>query len=346
MYILRISSGVFRKQILFSCLFLSGCLPAMIVNADQPDWVNSESSSYPNSKFVTASGSASKAELAKDRALANLTKVFELHIRESSTTKQEVQSLKQGGTESVQTSQSLSQHINIQTDKIIDGARVAEQWKNSADLTYYALAVLDRSQAGNNVRGEIGRLDEETAFELKQVKTKHDSLQQVAAYQRVLSLQTERDTLQKTLRVIDLSGRGIASQWNRADLISRLEVSLNALKMRPKVLDDVVGGMDKLLKGAMANAGFPESSAMSGVYTLSSGLKVQSPVNREGWYWLRGTLTVRLTSPDGNVRGNETWPLKVSASNAGQLNARMKAAVEKKLNQELKSTVLGFAATQ
>lgn len=337
---------VFNRQIFISSLFLTGCLPAITVSADQPDWINSEAASYPNSQYVVANGSASSVELAKDRALANLTKVFELHIRESSTTRQEVQSVKQGGNEIVQVSQSLSQNINIHTDKIIDGARIAEGWRHPDDLTYYALAVLDRRQAGNNIRGEIDRLDEETAFELKNVGAKHSPLQKVAAYQRVLFLQTERDTLQKTLKVIDLSGRGSESKWNRAELRGRLESSLSALQMRPNVLQDAIGGLDKLLKGAMARAGFPEATAGSGSYTLSSGLEIQSPINNEGWYWLRGTLTLRLTSADGKVQGNKTWPLKVSASRQQQLNQRMQSAVEKTLNQELKSTVLGFATTQ
>jgi hypothetical protein len=346
MFVLEIFSGVFNRYILFSCLILTGCLPVVTANADQPDWINSEAASYPNSKYVVANGSASSAELSKDRALANLTKVFELRIRESSTTRQEVQSLKQGGSETVQTSQSLSQNINIHTDKIIDGARIAEQWQHPADLTYYALAVLDRRQAGNNIRGEIDRLDEETAYELKNVEAKHSPLQKVAAYQRVLSLHDERSALQKTLKVIDLSGRGSESKWNRAELRSRLEASLNALKMRPQVLQDAIGGLDKLLKGAMAQAGFPEAAAGSGSYTLSSGLEIQSPIYNEGWYWLRGTLTLRLASAEGAVQGNKTWPLKVSASRQQQLNERMKDAVEKKLNQEIKSTVLGFATTQ
>ena len=342
----EIISRTFNGQILISCLLLSGCLPAVTVSTDQPDWINAEAANYPNSKFVVANGSASSAILAKNRALANLSKVFELRIRESSTTRQETQSLKQGDNETVQASQSLSQNINIHTDKIIDGARVAEQWRHPDDLTYYALAVLDRRQAGNNIRGEIDRLDAETTYELKNVETKHSPLQKVAAYQRVLLLQDERDTLQKTLKVIDLSGRGSVSNWNRAELRSRLESSLNALKIQPNVIQDAVGGLDKLLKGAMAKAGFPEAIASAEGYTLSSGLEIESPFSKDGWYWLRGRLTLRLTSADGTVQGNKTWPLKVSASQPQQLHGRMQAAVAKTLNRELKSTLLGFTSTQ
>lgn len=334
------------KKILPLCLFLSGCFQsAGLLSAGEPDWISGDSSSFPNAQFVVANGSASTPEQAKNRALANLTRVFELHIRESSITKQEVESFKQDGDETVNTSQSLSRQINIRTNKIIDGARVAEQWQNSEDLTHYALAVLDRRQAGNNIRGEINRLDEEASFDFNSAERKQDPLQRVAAYQRVILLQDERDTLQKMLKVLDLSGRGAESQWNRAELREQLENSLNALNMSPAILSDATGGLDKLLKGAMANAGFPEVTS-PGSYILSAGLETQPPINSQGWYWLRGTLTLRLATSDGRVQGNKTWPLKVSASQMEQLDQRMKAAVEKKLNQELKSTLLGFASIE
>lgn len=336
----------FSKLLIIPCFLLTGCLQSTaLVSADQPDWVAGEALSYPNAQYVVATGSASNAEQAKKRALANLTRVFELQIRESSTTSQEVKSFKQDGTETVSASQSLSQQINIQTNKIINGARVAEQWRSSEDLTHHALAVLDRRQAGNNIRGEIDRLDKETDFELKSVEAKKNPLLKVAAYQRVLVLQEERDTLQKMLKVIDLSGRGSESKLNRAELRERLEKSLSTLNMSPAVISDATGGLDKILKGAMAHAGFPEATGSRG-YVLSAGLDTQPPVNSQGWYWLRGTLTLRLASADGRVQGNKTWPLKVSATNMEQLDDRMKSAVEKKLNQELKPTILGFATTE
>jgi len=113
------------------------------------------------------------------------------------------------------------------------------------------------------------------------VDSKQSPLQEVAVYQRVLASQDKRDALQKTLKVIDLSGQGAESKWNRADLRARLEASLSALNMRPEILQDAVGGLDKLLKGAMSKSGFPESSATVNSYTLLAGLEVQSPIKKQ-----------------------------------------------------------------
>ena len=326
------------------CILLTGCMQSSVhVNADgQPDWVNAEPVDYPNASYVYATGSASKAELAKDRALGNLAKIFELQIRESSTTTEDVQAHKSEGVESVQSTARIASKVNVHTDKMINGARIAEQWQSPDDLTHYALAVLDRAQAGNNIRSEINRLDRETAFMIANADSRQQALQKVADLQDAILMQSERNSLQKTLKIIDLNGTGKPSGWSLAELIEQQEQALQSLSIRAVVLVDSVGGLDRILQAAMANAGFAPSSDDGG-FTLAAGMETQDAMVKEGWYWLRGMLVVRLADPDGTILGNKSWPLKVSSVQQNQLNERMLVEIDKKLKSELKSAVLGFA---
>jgi hypothetical protein len=330
------------KLILFSSVFLSACLPtASVVNSNEPDWLNGESSAYPNAQYVVASGSASDAETAQKRAQANLAKVFELRIRESATTTQDVQSHRANGVESVNSSQRINSQINVSTDKLIEGARIAEQWQNPKDRTYYALAVLDRHQAGNSIRSEIRRLDNETALKLKKAESEHDSLLRVADIESAITSQDQRAALQKTLKVIDLNGRGMPTQWSQTELTASLQTALNDLHMQAVVKQDNVGGLAKILRGAMAQAGFVSSPSASG-YRLVLDVDAQPGFQQQGWYWQRGTMNLQLETPGGTVRGQKSWPLKVSASRPDQLSARLRASVEKILKTQLSSTVFGF----
>jgi len=333
------------KNILPVMFFLlTGCAqsPGRVNPDEMPGWVNGQPVDYPNTSYVYASGSASEAELAKDRALANLAKIFELHIRESSTTTQDVQTQKADGIESVQSSARIASKVNVHTGKIINGSRIAAQWQNPDDLTHYALAVLDRTQAGNNIRGEISRLDREIAFTMVNADKRQDTLQKVADLQDAIVMQSERNSLQKTLKIIDLNGRGKPSSWNLTELKEQQMLSLQSLKMKAVVPVDSVGELDKVFQGAMSNAGFTQTSRDTG-YTLSASMETQNAMREAGWYWLRGTLKVRLVAADGTVIGNRSWPLKVSSQQENQLNQRMLAEIDKKLKYELKSTVLGFA---
>jgi hypothetical protein len=313
------------------------------VNEDgQPDWLNAEPANYPNASYMYATGSASKAEVARDRALGNLAKIFESQVRESSTTTQDVQTRKSEGEESVQSTARIASRVHVHTDRMINGARIAEQWQNPDDMTHYALAVLDRTQAGNNIRSEINRLDRETAFIIANADSRQQTLQKVADLQDAIVMQSERNSLQKTLKIIDLNGTGKPSAWNLAELIEKQEQALKSLNMRAVVLQDSVGELDKVLQAAMANAGFAQSSDEVG-FTLSASMETQDALQKEGWYWLRGTLNVRLADPGGTILGNKSWPLKVSSVQQNQLNQRMLAEIDKKLKAELKNTVLGFA---
>jgi hypothetical protein len=333
-----------KNVIVPGCMLLAGCVPSSdLVSADgRPDWVIGEPANYPNASYVFATGAASRPELAKDRALGNLAKIFELRIRESSTTTQDVQTRQSNGVESVQSSARIASKVNVHTDKMIKGARIAEQWQNPDDLTHYALAVLDRAQAGNNIRGEINRLDRETAFIMASADNRQDPLQKVADLQNAINMQQQRDSMQKTLKIIDLQGRGKPSAWSLSALSEQQDKALQSLDIKGSVTADSVGELDKILQAAMANAGFTHSST-NPAYILSASVETQDALQKEGWYWQRGTLSVDLADTKGTVLGNRSWPFKVSATQRQQLNNRMQSAIDSTLKKELKITVLGFA---
>jgi hypothetical protein len=310
--------------------------------ASKPEWVDGDANLYPNEQYLVANGSASSPELAKDRALGNLVKIFETHIRESTTTQSDTRVQMKNGKESYTRDQRLAQQINIHTDKVVQGARVAETWLDKSVQTHYALAVLDRAQAGNNMRDEMRRLDDETGVELARSDAQSDVLLSMAALNHAVQLQREREALQKTLKVIDLSGKGSPEKWNMADLRGKLETKLQSLRIATNVGTDSYGMLDQILRSAMGNAGFPSAGTDAG-FTLVADLETQDLGLREGWYWLRGKLSVKLVESNGKIRGRKEWPLKVSALQRNDAESRLMTQVSQKLNQDLKSVMLAFA---
>jgi len=324
---------------MFACLLFV----FQTVNADpRPDWINGDAGFYPNDQYLTATGSASKVELAKDRALGNLAKILELQIREDSTTVSNTRVNVNNGKESFSKNIHLAQQINIRTDKVIQGARVAETYQDTAVFTYHALAVLERKQAGTNIRTEMNRLDQETESELNRSKSKKDPLLSMAALNRAMILQLERQTLQNTLKVIDRSGKGRPAKWNMADLRGKLENTLQSLRMATAVDNDPLGRLSQTLKSAMGNAGFPSANGAAD-FTVVASLDVQDLGFRQGWYWLRGKLSIKLVEADGKIRGRKQWPLKVSALQRNDSESRLMTQVSKTLNAELKSAMIEFS---
>ena len=187
----------------------------------------------------------------------------------------------------------------------------------------------------------MNRLDEETQYALNQQKKRNDALLKIADLHKANSLQQDRQTLQKTLKIIDVKGKGAPSLWNLAELNEQLQQALRALPLQTVVTADDIGGLNNVLQGAASKAGF--NIGRSG-YQLAASLEAQEPINKDDWFWLRATLKIELIAQDGvTVIGYQSWPLKVSASSPSQLDARMLKAAESKLKQELLNSVLEFA---
>jgi len=334
-------------KILLVTMLLTACMQSTSVmsTADAPQWLKGEPELYPNFKYLTATGSASKSEQAKARALSNLAKIFEVQIREVSTTLRDTQTSQREGVETVQKNQRIASSVNLKTDKMVQGARIAEQWQSSADLTYHTLAVLDRSQAGNNIRGEMNRLDNETQFSLQQHDSRNDPLLKISDLHTANTLQQDRAALQQTLKIIDVRGKGDPARWSLAELDERLQRELRALPVQAVIKSDDIGGLKNILEGAAAEAGLNVAAVGSGAYTLAASLDSQAPMLVDDWHWLRATLKVELVAQDGiTVIGYKSWPLKVSAGSASQLEARIMKAADKKLKAELLKSVLEFAS--
>ena len=334
--------SICKFKLVVLSLLMVACMQSTPVmsTGEAPIWVHTEPDMYPNFKYLSATGSAATAQQAKARALSNLAKIFEVQIREVSTTSQDVQSSKREGVETVQSSARIVSTVNLKTDKMVQGARIAEQWQNSEDRTHHALAVLDRTQAGNNIRSEMNRLNEETHFALMQQQKRSDALLKISDLYKANELQGDRASLQKTLKIIDVKGKGSPAQWNLAELNEQLQQALRALSLQTTVKVDDVGGLSNVLQAAAAGAGF--SMGGSG-YQLAASLEAQPAIKRDGWYWLRAVLKIELLARDGvTVIGYQSWPLKVSASSSSQLAARMVKAMDNKLKQELLNSILTF----
>ena len=92
----------------------------------------------------------------------------------------------------------------------------------------------------------------------------------------------------------------------------------------------------------MGNSGFPSVNG-SASYTLVANLDVQDLGFRQGWYWLRGKLSVKMVEANGKIRGRKQWALKVSALQHNDAESRLMSQVSKELNAGIRPAVLEFA---
>lgn len=312
---------------------LFGCASA----PSTPDWVSGKSAKYPDNQYLVGRGQAGTQEDARNRARADLAKILEVGVSAKSTDVTSYSSGPAGGTES-----QVSRSITTRTDQIVRGIQIPETWQDPQTKSYYALAVLPRTQAAMGLRADVDRLDAATRGYVAQARSAPDLLAQVAAASRALDSQRERDGVQRTLQVIDVTGQGVPPEQNSGQLAADLAALLKRVRMKPQAPGSQE--LERMLSAALSSAGFVPEAGADAPYVLFGSLQLDDLGVIDGWYWMRGTLEVQLTDAgSGKVRGNKRWEIKTSSPQKATAQRRTLDEVDATLKRDLRPTILGFA---
>lgn len=309
----------------------------------QPDWIAGDSANYKSSQYLIGRGQAATQEEAKDRARADLSKIFQVAVTADS---EDVQKFKTSPAGPGEYESQASRHITTHTDQIIHGIQIAELWQDPATKNYHALAVLPRLQTASGLRQQISQLDEATGNHIEQSRKNSDLFLKIAAANNALGTQQERDTLQKSLQVVDITGRGLESQWNSAKLQSDLDELLKRVRIASQVTADSTPGLAEVVAGALAKAGFMIETGQNPDFVLQARMELADLGFKEGWYWQRGVLEVTLSeTATSRVRGTRRWTVKSNAPDKESAAKRALNQADAVLKQELRTAIIDMATS-
>lgn len=326
-----------------TALLLGGCAS----KPTQPDWIAGDSAKYKSNQYLIGRGQASTMEEAKDRARADLAKIFQVAVAVDS---EDVQTFKSdagvaGG--AGQYAGESSRRITTRTEQIIRGIQIAEIWQDPLSKNQYVLAVLPRLQAAAALRQQISQLDDATQGNVDESKKNTDLFLKIAAASKAVESQLEREGLQKTLQVVDITGRGVESKYNSGRLKSDMDDLLKRVRVALKVLEGSTPGLDEVVAGALSQAGFMIDTGEKPDFLLKASLKLTDLVLKEGWYWQRGNLEISVSEAvTGRVRGTQRWPIKSSAAEKSTAIRRALDEADAILKKELGATIIGMATSR
>ncbi len=336
----------FYRQ-LFLLWFISLVTACTTSGSKQPDWINAASEKYPANAYLLGRGQSDHRALAQDRARADLSKIFQLRIIEESEDVVKFESQAVAGESSGATSASASRYITAQTDQLVEGIRIAELWQDPANKQFHALAVLDRNQAANDLRQAIQDQDTATEHEITFARQQDALFRQLAHANQAVEIQANRYENQRVLKIIDPTGIGIPPIYNLASLRADRDSLLQRVHIDLKLLNDPIGGVETILQGALAQAGFRHITGSRAEYQLEADLQLDGFPDDRGWYWYRGSLQVNLLGQENNQsQGSHRWNIKVSSQNPDTAAQRARDAIDKTLNAELRDVIIGFGMSQ
>ncbi|MCW9024087.1 MAG: LPP20 family lipoprotein [Gammaproteobacteria bacterium] len=336
-------TSLFSTAILISTmLLLTACTSK---GSLQPDWVNGNASDYPAKKYLTGKGQDSHQAVARDRARADLAKIFEVSIAEQSHDQITYTSKSDGKAKVVQMDSETGREISTHTDQIVSGIQISETWKDPKSKQFHILATLDRMKAANSLRSNINQIDEATAQSIHHSKNERNPLRKLGHANKALQLQLERSAYQKHLKVVDYTGMGLSSNYNIPKLANDLDGLLQRIHIKIQIEADPIGDLSNIVTGALTNTGFSDATNSKPDYLLNTALSLDTQQDHQGWYWQRGTLELTLFSPDKQeTYGSRRWSIKVSSQNKALSEKRVRDKINQLLNKELRHTLIQFGS--
>lgn len=323
-------------------LIITGCANT---KSRQPDWVNGVAADYPAKKYLFGKGQHANEDVARDRARADLAKIFEVAISEKSRDHITYTSKSDGKSKIAEIDSETGRDINTRTEQIISGIVISEIWQDPTRGQFHVLATLDRFKAANSLRAQINKIDEATLQVIKYSRSTQNSLKKIGFANQALQLQIERDALQKHLKVVGHTGMGLNSAYNIAVLANDLNDLLQQIKINVEIESDSINGLNDIVAGTLSNAGFTHVTNSSSDYILNCKLQLNTHQDNQGWYWQRGALEINLLDPATKQRyGSQRWSIKVSSQNKALSEKRVRDKINSVLNKELRQTLIHFSS--
>ncbi len=182
--------------------FLIVFLMPFILYAQDKDWAkNGRSSRFPEKDFMQAVGMGASEDDARNQAFINLAKIIEVNISSEMTSTNSEVMVGNKGESSSRTSEKSQEKVNLD----LQGLRIEDTDFSKKKKMYYALAVLDRSIAGNSMQADISDRDKRFRSYLEQGRVLFENKSYVEAIDKMqvcINDLNAIDKLVKKLRIV------------------------------------------------------------------------------------------------------------------------------------------------
>ncbi|MDX1443864.1 MAG: LPP20 family lipoprotein [Gammaproteobacteria bacterium] len=309
-------------------LALAGCAAGGDKKDSQPEWVDGVSEQYPRNAYFTGVGIADQLGNARDRARAEVAKIFRVTINERAS---DMRSFSQSGAASSY-EQEIQRNLMTRTDQVLEGVQIADTWQDSMGRIY-ALAILDRARAAMRLRTDINGLDRAAQSMMQRARSSNDPFLKAKLAMDIVENQRERAALQSMLQAVDATGRGIPPQWSLAELEADLQTTLSRIELKAEGEQP----WQDMLAGTLSDVGF--TVVESGPFVTRLSVDIVEMPKRGQWFWRRAVAVLDINR-GGESLGQHRWEFKESATDVGTVEFRLREAIAKKLDEEVRGAVL------
>ncbi|WP_413693473.1 LPP20 family lipoprotein [Psychromonas sp. KJ10-2] len=320
-------------SLLSSVFLLSACSTPSSTQGDnqRPTWIDHAQTEYPESQYLTAVGQASNRTRAGKNAVANLLEIFSVNVRAETRTLTEAVKQESALGVTMESSSTLQRDIQTETEQAIQGVEIKQTWLSPSG-EYYALAVLHRLSASQNLTESIVALDEKTTELIDySINQAPNAIASINALRSARDVQITRKMANFQLQYI--SGSGVPVDISSDKIEQLIKQKLAALAIAAKADTE---SQAKAIQSGLSSLGVQVTDNAN--IEVTGYADVTNPALIESWYWLRGSYELSL-SENGQVISRKRWPIKVSAKQKDLLKLRLQDKLSTRMDEYLQQLI-------
>jgi len=244
---------------------------------------------YSEEEYLVAVGLGQSEPEAKNRAKAELSRIFESRIRSDTLDKMRAV-LEASGTE--QFEQSIESKVRVESDIELQGVEIAKIVKKGA--TYKALAVLDRAKARKEWRRRVLDLDAEADGNMKTYRGAATTLARYRALREVSDIWVKREVIGS--RIIVLGFNPPPSPFDAGEVLRQIPVLRADMPILLDIRSDYSDVVRDSIGEALGRRGFVMTFEESEAAVIIDGtIYVEAvDISHPEWKYARATASLSV----------------------------------------------------
>jgi len=247
---------------------------------------------YPSDEYLTVTGIGRSEKLARKNALAEMAAYFEAKIVSDVSNK--VNSVTTASGNERVTSKA-EQEVRGLSSIELKGVELAEAWYDQSQMTYYALAALDRKKAKTNWLSEIDVLDKKIEGELSAVKEAKSPFSRLQPFKNCQKLWLERETILSHLNVLGFKAP-VSTAYDIKDIISGISHIRSNIIINVDIRgDENASNVDNKISEFLTAKGFKLKNRKSANILIKGDMKLEDTnLNSNSWKFARATISLKI----------------------------------------------------
>lgn len=220
--------------VILSVLVFTGC-------SQVPQWVRSgKSPGYPDDKYLVAIRDGDTPAAAKQNCRQALKSFFATEAERPESPLGRFRSSAAGGRKAVvnEVLKGLPETLGRAEDDVLERMRVVETWRDAVSAKVSTLAVIDRADAGEAIKGRLDAAGTEVKTALASAEAAADPAVKAGALRTALSALLAFDVWNSLRASVDPSGQGVPDPSNAEDILRMIRDASPALRVYLQVTGD------------------------------------------------------------------------------------------------------------